>query len=120
LNRFGVYFYKLSNGTQPVKEFLNNLDVRMRVKALDSIAILEEHGNKLREPYSSPIEKGIFELRIQFSGDITRIFYFFESGKKIILTNGFVKKTPKVPRKEIALALKYKADFEKRQNCERL
>ena len=86
----------------------------MRVKALGSIDILAEFGNTLREPYSKPIGKGLFELRIKFAGDITRIFYFFFLDNKIILTNGFVKKTRKTPQSEIELALTYKADYEGR------
>jgi len=39
--------------------------------------------------------------------------------RKIILTNGFVKKTKKTPQSEIALARKYKADYERRQKNER-
>jgi phage-related protein len=35
-------------------------------------------------------------------------------GQKIVLTNGFVKKTIKTPRSEIDLALKYKEDHERR------
>ena len=72
-----------------------------------SLALLEEFGNQLREPFSKPIGDGIFELRIKFSSDITRIFYFFVVDNKIILTNGFVKKTPKTPKAEIELAKKY-------------
>jgi phage-related protein len=86
----------------------------MRVKALASIDILAEFGNALREPYSKMICKGLFELRIRFAGDITRIFYFFVVDNKIILTNGFVKKTRKTPQNEIELALEYKADYEGR------
>ncbi|MCI8437936.1 MAG: hypothetical protein HFF73_00275 [Oscillospiraceae bacterium] len=37
--------------------------------------------------------------------------YFFYDGKRIVLTNGFVKKTPKTPAAEIAAAKKYHADF---------
>lgn len=40
--------------------------------------------------------------------------YFFFIGKKIILTNGFIKKTQKTPRKYIELALAYKADYVQR------
>lgn len=37
--------------------------------------------------------------------------YFFYYEGRIILTNGFVKKTQKTPKSEIALAKKYKKDF---------
>ena len=112
---FDVEYYELPNGDKPVKQFINSLDIKMRVKALGSIDILAENGNTLREPYSKAIDKGLFELRIKFAGDITRIFYFFFVGNKIILTNGFLKKTRKTPPSEIALAMKYKADYEGRQ-----
>jgi len=81
---------------------------------LGSIDILAEFGNELREPYSKPMGNGLFELRIKFAGNTTRIFYFFVAGSKIILTNGFVKKTRKTPPEEIELALKYKSDYEGR------
>jgi phage-related protein len=112
---FDVDYYELPSGEKPVETFLDGLDLKMRVKALGSIDILAEFGNKLREPYSKAIGKGLYELRIKFAGDITRIFYFFIVDNKIILTNGFIKKTPKTPPGEIALARKYKADYEGRQ-----
>ena len=49
--------------------------MKIRVKAFASLKILSEYGNNLREPYSKYIDKWIFELRIKFSTDITRIFY---------------------------------------------
>ena len=112
--KFEVDFYRLPNGEVPIEKFLDSLDVKMRSKAIDSLLLLEEFGNQLREPHSKYIGNGIFELRIKFSSDIARIFYFFFIGKKIILTNGFIKKTQKAPKGEILLAKKYKADYEKR------
>jgi len=56
----------------------------------------------------------LFELRIQFASDITRIFYFFCVNNKIIMTNGVVKKSDKTPPREKELARKYKADYERR------
>lgn len=69
----------------------------------------------MREPYSKAIRNGIFELRIKVATDISRVFYFFFDGKKIVLTNGFIKKTQKTPEKEIEKALEYKADYERRK-----
>jgi phage-related protein len=111
---FAVDYYCLPNGEKPVVQFLDKLDKKMRVKALGSIDILSEFGNTLREPFSKAVGKGLFELRIKFAGDITRIFYFFVVDNRIILTNGFVKKTRKTPPDEIKLAMKYKADYEGR------
>lgn len=113
-----LVFYRLPNGDKPVKLFLDSLDDKMRAKALYGLSILEEFGSQLREPYSKPLGDGLFELRIKFASDITRIFYFFVVDNKIILTNGFIKKTMKTPRGELELARKYKVDYERRHKSE--
>lgn len=113
---FDIDFYRLPDGTAPVEEFLDTLTVKMRNKALDSLLILEEFGNSLREPYSKYMGNGLFELRIKFSSDISRIFYFFYADNRIILTNGFIKKTQKTPRAQLKLARQYKADYEHQSN----
>ena len=115
---FDVEFYQFPSGEKPVADFLNSLDKKMRAKALHSIAVLEEFGNALREPHSKPMGDGLFELRIKFASDISRIFYFFVVDNKIILTNGFVKKTMKTPKAELDLARRYKADYERRHSHE--
>jgi phage-related protein len=60
------------------------------------------------------MQDGLFELRVRFAADIVRVFYFFFAGNKIIVTNGFVKKTQKTPLNELNKALKYKRDYEGR------
>jgi phage-related protein len=55
---------------------------------------------------------GFYEIRVQVGNDIIRIFCFFETGKLVILINGFQKKTQKTPKKEIEMALKLKAEYE--------
>jgi len=67
--------------------------------------------------YSKHLEDGIFEIRTKFGSDITRVLYFFVIGRRIILTNGFVKKTQKTPASEIALAKQYRADYLSRKEC---
>ena len=115
---FDIEFYRLENGEAPVEEFLDSLNPKMRNKAVRSLELLEEFGNTLREPNSKAMGDGLFELRIKFSSDMTRIFYFFYVNNKIVLTNGFVKKTQGTPPAEIELARKYKADYERRSSRE--
>jgi phage-related protein len=112
---FELEYYALRNGEKPVERFIDGLETKMRSKALSSLEILKRFGGALREPYSKAIGDGLYELRIKFAGDITRIFYFFRVGNRIVLTNGFVKKTRRTPHDEIALALRYKADYEGRK-----
>ena len=115
MSKYDVIFYETENGKQPAKEFLLSLDVKMRAKMLRTIEIVGENGPELREPYSKPLEDGIFELRAKVGSDISRVLYFFYIGKRIVLTNGFIKKTQKTPENEKALAKKYRADFLSRE-----
>ena len=87
----------------------------MQAKLFRMLELLELKGNELREPYSKYLTDGIFELRVKQGSDISRVLYFFVVGRKIILTNGFRKKTQKTPQNEIDLALKYKTEYEQRK-----
>ena len=99
---FEIEFYKTKDGKEPVADFLDSLDDKMAV---------EEKGTELRMPYSEYLDDGIFELRCKQGSNITRVLYFFYIGKKIIATNGFVKKTQKTPPKELKLAKERRADW---------
>lgn len=109
--KFEVEFYETSNGKCPVEDFLLNQDEKIRAKITRDITLLEDKGNLLREPYSKHLEDGIFELRTKQGNNITRILYFFVIGNKIVLTNGFIKKTQKTPAKEIKTAKEYRNDY---------
>lgn len=115
---FCLEFYETDNGAKPVEEFLDSLDNKMAAKLIGLMEVLEEKGTELRLPYSEHLEDGIFELRCKQGSDITRVLYFFYVGKKIIATNGFVKKTQKTPSKELKLAKKRRTDWLKRHEKE--
>lgn len=112
--QFEIEFFTLADGSMPVKEFLDALEIKMRAKMIWTINLLKNNGTNLRLPYSEFLEDGIFELRAKQSSNISRVLYFFFNGRKIILTNGFIKKTQKTPKNQIELAKKYKADWESR------
>ena len=64
------------------------------------------------------MEDGIFELRCKLGSNITRALYFFYVGQRIVVTNGFVKKTQKTPPGEIKLAKDRRKDWIERQERE--
>ena len=111
---FQLEFYETADAKKPVSDFLDSLDDKMAAKLLGLMEILEEKGTELRLPYSEHLEDGIFELRCKLGSNITRALYFFYVGKKIIVTNGFVKKTQKTPPGEIKLAKNRREDWIKR------
>ena len=113
--KFEVEFYENAKGEQPVKEFLLGLDAKMRAKMMHTIALLQDNGYELREPYSKHLSEGIFELRAKVGTELTRVLYFFYVDRHIILTNGFVKKTQKTPPAEIKKAKDCRADYLRRK-----
>ena len=77
MSDFEIVLYQKQDGTQPVSEFIDSLNVKMQAKVLRSIGLLKQNGYELREPYTKTIQDGILELRIQQGNDIARILYFF-------------------------------------------
>lgn len=111
---YNIEFYSKENGEEPAREFVLRMNPKMQAKILKVLDLLEINGPLVRMPYSEYLDDGIFEIRTKQGSVITRILYFFTIDKKIILTIGFVKKTQKIPKKEIELAQKYRVDYERR------
>ena len=54
---------------------------------------------------------GLYELKISTMFKNIRIFCFFDEGRLVVLTNCFVKKTQKTPKKHLKLAIKLKQEY---------
>ena len=115
MSKFEIIVYSKKDGSEPVVDFIYSLSSKLKAKLIQEVDLLADMGNELREPYSKHLEDGIFELRVKQGSDISRVLYFFMIGKKIILTNGFVKKSQKTPKQEIELAKIYRADYLSRE-----
>jgi phage-related protein len=107
-------YYQKDDGSLPVEEYILSLDYKMKAKVLRTISLLEEYGARLGAPYSKYLRDGIFELRIKQSSNSTRVLYFFFEDRRIILTNGFTKKTLRTPRSEFKLAKDRREHFLRR------
>lgn len=93
MHNFEIVFYEKENGEEPAKEFLLMQTPKMRAKLLRILEMLRQNGNTLGEPYTKFLEDGI-----------------------IVLTNGFVKKTQRTPKKELKKAKMYRIDYERRKH----
>ncbi|OGH64116.1 MAG: hypothetical protein A2821_02400 [Candidatus Magasanikbacteria bacterium RIFCSPHIGHO2_01_FULL_41_23] len=85
-----------------IEEFIDHLDNIVNPKVFRVIALLEEFGPSLGMPQSKKIGQRLFELRILGKQHI-RIIYTFHRDSAILL-HGFIKKSEKIPLKEICLA----------------
>jgi phage-related protein len=99
------------------KDYFQEFFVKQRDKVKDKIIWtfdLIEELQRVPETYLKHIENtdGLFEIRVQLSSDIFRIFCFFDQGQLVVLANGFQKKTQKTPKQEIEKALKIKEEYE--------
>lgn len=111
MKKFEVILYSQEDGYTPVMEFIQSQEPKMRAKILSELELLEEYGNELEGRYTKHLDDGIFELRTKFAPNITRILFFFYIKKRIILTNGFIKKTQKTPSREMEIAKKYRKEY---------
>ena len=112
---FQIIYYS-NNGTSPILEFLKSLPKKDVAKILREIDLLEEFGLSLGMPYIKKLvnSEDIWELRIKFSSNNYRIFYFVLKDKKFVLLHAFQKKSDETPKKEISTAISRKNDFIKR------
>ena len=97
---FGDYF----------SSFLNTIDEDVRRK-LDYVLDMLKTVKRLNSKFVKPIRDGIFELRIEWEGDIYRVFFIFDEGNIVVLFNGFQKKTRKTPTSEIEKAITIKKEY---------
>jgi len=54
---------------------------------------------------------GLYEIRVEFQGNIYRIFCCFDEGQVVVLFNGFQKKSQKTPSGELDKAVKIMNEY---------
>ena len=56
-SKFDVTFYDLADGTEPAKDFILALPLKIRAKVYRAVDMLKDNGVDLREPYSKFYKK---------------------------------------------------------------
>jgi phage-related protein len=107
-----VNFYRTESGNCPVEDFLDSLSGKQAQKVVWVLRLIEEldivPGQYLKKLVNT---EDIWEVRVQFGGNIFRLLGFFDGLTLLILTNGFAKKGQKTPRQEIGLATRRKNEY---------
>jgi phage-related protein len=109
------FYYITESSKSPVRDFIDALDAASQRKFFFAKSLLEEFGHKLPQPHVKYLGDDIFELRFIGKEGQIRILYFFFHQDKVIFTNGFIKKTGKLPEREKALAVERRKAFLERQ-----
>jgi phage-related protein len=111
-----ILFHRNDGGSCPVEEFLDGLGPKQAQKVAWVLKLIKElplvPGQYLKKLEGTD---NLWEVRAEFGGDAFRLLGFLESGNRIILTNGFAKKTQKTPDREIELAAQRKRDYLRRK-----
>lgn len=107
-----VNFYRTESGKSPVEDFLDSLSGKQAQKVIWVLRLVEELDVVPRKYLKKLVNTDdIWEVRVQFGGNIFRLLGFFDGKTLMILTNGFSKKSQKTPRQEIELATRRKNEY---------
>jgi hypothetical protein len=98
--RFDIIdFMEIQIFDESLEKFIKSLEKPTIAKVLRTIDLLGLFGPRLGMPHAKRIFDQLFELRIRGRQEV-RIFYTFYKNK-IVLLRGFIKKSAKIPQKEI-------------------
>jgi phage-related protein len=120
VSNFQAVYYRDSRGREPVREFIDGLDVKRRaalLRQIDRLNLLSDQLPHLPFPHSSQIAGELRELRCHMGSDHYRVLYR-RSDRLIVLLHVFPKTTGKVPPGEIKIAGDRWEDFKARMDAQ--
>ena len=66
--------------------------------------MIVEFGPLLGAPYTKTLGEGLFEIRAKGKEGIGRSFFCTLQGKEVVILHSFIKKSQKIPKKEMKIA----------------
>ena len=112
-SKFTIEWYYTEDGKLPALEYFNNLNDEDKIKTLDLFKLMASEG----KIYNQQKFRNEHDQIYAFKPKPHRYMCFFFVGKKIIVTNGFVKKKDDLPPEEKKRALRCQKDYEDRFNA---
>jgi phage-related protein len=80
---------------------------------IDHVLFVVTVANRIPQKFFQHLEgtNGLYEIRVEFQGNIYRIFCCFDEGQVVILFNGFQKKSQRTPSGELDKAEKIRNEY---------
>ena len=100
--RLDVVFFRTGSGTEPVRRWLKSLPAAHK-KAIGEDIKTVQFGWPLGMPLVEKLEPYLWEVRTKVRDGIARVLFTVD-GHVMILLHGFIKKTQKIPQREIRTA----------------
>lgn len=105
-----VEFYFNDKGEMPAKEFLEDIPIDIVVVKLAAfVKLIADEGTLYDEHKFRIVDRK--EKIYEFKPAGYRFFNFFHESKKIIITNGYAKKSQKVDNKALNKAIQLKKEY---------
>lgn len=104
-----VVFFRTEAGNEPVREWLKELPKEDR-KTIGEDILTVQYAWPVGKPLVDHLGGGIWEIRSRLANRIARTL-FIEADQEIVLLHGFIKKTQKTPKDDLALAKKRKKQY---------
>jgi phage-related protein len=96
--------YLLSYFNKAVQAEFDAWPVSLRARFRALTIRMEAYGPNLGMPHTRALGDGLFEIRVKADEGIGRAFFCTLVGRKIVILHGFIKKTDKIPKQELAIA----------------
>ncbi|NOU47453.1 MAG: type II toxin-antitoxin system RelE/ParE family toxin [Bacteroidales bacterium] len=93
-------------------DFFNSQTAKVKEK-IEFVLFLVTVAERIPQKFFEHITgtNGLYEIRVEFQGNIYRVFCCFDEGNLVVLFNGFQKKTQKTPPEEIKKAIEIKEAY---------
>ncbi len=108
--RISVVFYRTDMGAEVVRDWLRDLDERDR-QAIGQDLMRVQYRWPVGMPLCRPRGDGLWEVRSSLPSQRIARLLFCILGEEVVVLSGFIKKTQKTPKDELALARRRMDEF---------
>lgn len=114
MNDWTITYFIAPSGENPVKEFLESLQLRQKSKIFGIFENIRKYGLDSVVPHVKKLTGTPFwEIRV-LGQDNIRVIYLVPKSNTVLVLHGFIKKTQKTSQRDLSVAIKrYKSWIDK-------